>query len=134
MSYYTMLYMFFYDALTSTDLLWWWWMKAFLIYLNLVWSHFIADKTEKCKCPSHLHKDSEEDDGDDGGEEHVLPLVVGQQEPQREGDGTSQATVGHDELILFGQLHDTEFINNAREANDSWRMDRKQHNNVCEEE
>lgn len=68
---------------------------------------------------SHLHKHSEEDDGDDGGEEHVLQPAVGQQKPQRVRDGTSQATVGHDELVFFGQLHNTEFIDDVREADDS---------------
>lgn len=83
-------------------------------------------KTQKCNCwskeeldISHLHKDGEEDDGDDGREEHVLHLAVGQQEPQREGDGASQATVGDDELVLFGQLHNPEFIDDEREADDT---------------
>lgn len=68
---------------------------------------------------SHLHKHREEDDCDDGGEEHVLHLAVGQHEPQREGYGPSQATVGHDELVLFGQFHNTEFIDDVCEADDS---------------
>lgn len=84
-------------------------------------------KTRQCKCASkeeldisHLHKDGEEDDGDDGREEHVLHLAFGQQEPQREGDGASQATVGDDELVLLGQLHNTEFIDDERESDDAW--------------
>lgn len=77
----------------------------------------------------HLHKDSEEDDCDDGSEEHVLRLIVGQQEPQWEGYGASQATVGNDELVLFGQLHNPEFIDDVCQANDSWN---KQKTNILE--
>ena len=72
-------------------------------------------------CP-HLHKDGEEDDGDDGSEEHVLCFTVRQQESQREGYGTSQATVGHDELVFLGQFHDTEFIDDECKTNDSWNI------------
>lgn len=45
--------------------------------------------------------------------------LVGQQEAQGEGDGASQATVGNDELVLFGQLYNPELIDDEREANDS---------------
>ncbi len=84
-------------------------------------------QTQKCKYLSHetldlshLHKHSEEDDCDDGREEHVLHLVVGEQEPQWEGNSTSQATVGHNELVFFGQLHNAELIDDVRETDDSW--------------
>lgn len=69
---------------------------------------------------AHLHKHGEEDDGDDGSQEHLLHLALGQQEPQWEGYGTSQATVGHNELVLFGQLYNAEFINDGGETDHSW--------------
>lgn len=77
---------------------------------------------------TYLHKDSEEDDRDDGSEEHVLHLIVlhlivGQQEPQWESYGASQATVGDDELVLFGQLHNPELIDDVSNANDTWKTD-----------
>lgn len=60
------------------------------------------DKTRRKGKLDHLHKDSEEDDGDDGGEKEVLDLTVGQQVPQWERDGAPQPTVGNNELVLFG--------------------------------
>lgn len=50
----------------------------------------------------------------------MLHFAVCQQERQWEGYGTSQATVGHDELVLFGQLYNTEFINDGCETDHSW--------------
>lgn len=43
-------------------------------------------------------------------------MVIGQQEAQGVGNGPSQATVRHDELVLFGQLDDAELVNDVREA------------------
>lgn len=65
---------------------------------------------------SHLHKHSEEDDGDDGGQKHVLhgKVITGQQERQREGDCAPQAPVRHNELIFTTQLHHAVLINDVR--------------------
>lgn len=68
---------------------------------------------------NHLHKDSEEDDRYDGSQEHVLHLALRQQVPKREGDGAAQAAVGNNKLVLFGQLHNPELINNKCKTNDS---------------
>lgn len=73
----------------------------------------------------HLNKDGKEDDCDDCGEEHVLCFIVRQKESQREGDCTPQATVGHDELVLFGQLHNAKFIYNKCETNNSWNTQKR---------
>lgn len=86
---------------------------------------FVIHLNPKYSCYSHLHEDSEEDDGDDGSEEQVLDFIILQQEPQWEGYGTSQATVGNNELILFGQLHNTEFIDEGCEPDDSWNTQKK---------
>jgi len=71
---------------------------------------------------SHLNEDREEDDGDDGRQEH-LPhgeqLLV-EQEAQREGDGASQAAVGHDELVLGRQLDDAELVDDVGQADHTW--------------
>lgn len=86
---------------------------------------FVIRLNPKYSCYSHLHEDSEEDDGDDGSEEQVLDFIILQQEPQWEGYGTSQATVGNNELVLFGQLHNTEFIDEGCEPDDSWNTQKK---------
>ena len=70
-------------------------------------------------CPvQHLHKDGEKDDGDDGREEQVTHRVVllVQEVAQGEGDGPSQAPVGDDELVLGGQLHDAELVDEPGQA------------------
>ena len=72
-------------------------------------------------CPAlaqHLHKDGEEDDGDDGSEEQVThgEVLLVQEVAQREGDGPSQAPIGDDELVLGGQLHDTELVDEPGQA------------------
>lgn len=43
---------------------------------------FVIHLYPKYSCYSHLHEDSEEDDGDDGSEEQVLDFIIVQQEPQ----------------------------------------------------
>lgn len=86
---------------------------------------FVIHLNPKYSCYSHLHEDSEEDDGDDGSEEQVLDFIIVQQEPQWEGYGTSQATVGNNELVLFGQLHNTEFIDEGCKPDDSWNTEKK---------
>lgn len=44
-----------------------------------------------------------------------MPLV--QQEAKGEGDGTSQATVCHNELVLGGQFDDTELVDHEGQTN-----------------
>lgn len=63
---------------------------------------FISQTKQRNVNLCHLHKDGEEDDCDDGSEEQVLDLTVGQQEPQRECDGATEPTVSNDKLVLFG--------------------------------
>lgn len=79
----------------------------------------------KIKGRNHLHKDSEEDDRDNGGQEHVLHLAVRQQETEWEGYGTTQTTVGNNKLVLFGQLHYPELINDECKSNDPWNKTKK---------
>lgn len=71
---------------------------------------------------SYLNKDGEEDNSDNGGEEHISlrKAIVVQQETKREGDSTSQATVGHDELIFGGQLDNAELIDYVGKTNNTW--------------
>lgn len=66
----------------------------------------------------HLHKDGEEDDGDDGGEEQVAhgKVLLVQEVAQGEGDGAAQAPVGDDELVLGRQLHDAELVDEPGQA------------------
>lgn len=47
-----------------------------------------------------------------------MPLV--QQEAKGEGDGTSQATVCHNELVLGGQFDDTELVDHEGQTNHTW--------------
>lgn len=53
-------------------------------YTSLFLCHvvFVIRLNPKYSCYSHLHEDSEEDDGDDGSEEQVLDFIILQQEPQ----------------------------------------------------
>lgn len=70
----------------------------------------------------HLNEDGEEDDGDDGGEEH-LPLgkvLLLQQEAQREGDGAAQAAVRNDELVFGGQLDNAELVDKEGQTDNTW--------------
>lgn len=71
---------------------------------------------------TNLHEHGEEDDSDDGSEEHVphAEVVVVQQVAQGEGDGSPQAPVGDDELILRRQLHDPELVDEPGEDEDTW--------------
>ena len=69
--------------------------------------------------PSHLNKDCEEDNSDDGSEKQVLHSAIGQKEPQGESNCPSQATISNNELILFRQLHNTELIYDECQANHS---------------
>ena len=66
----------------------------------------------------HLHKDGEEDDSDDGSEEQVThgEVLLVQEVAQGEGDGPSQASVGNDELVLGGQLHNSELVDEPGQA------------------
>lgn len=66
----------------------------------------------------HLHKDGEEDDGDDGCEEQVThgEVILVQEVAQGEGDGPPQASIGDDELVLGGQLHDAELVDEPGQA------------------
>lgn len=70
---------------------------------------------------SYLDKDSEEDDSDDGSEEHLSQgcpkVILIQQEAQGEGDGASQATICHYELVLGGQLDNTELVDHECQTN-----------------
>ena len=60
----------------------------------------------------------EKDDGDDGREEQVThrEVLLVQEVAQGEGDGPSQAPVGDDELVLGGQLHDAELVDEPGQA------------------
>lgn len=71
---------------------------------------------------SYLHKDGEEDDGDDGREEHLShwKMIFIQQEAQGEGDGSSQATVGYDELVLGGEFDDAEVVDDEGQAHHAY--------------
>lgn len=71
---------------------------------------------------SYLNKDSEEDDSDDGSEEHLShgKVVLIQQEAKGEGDGTSEATVRHNELVLGCQLDDAELVDHVGQTNHTW--------------
>lgn len=71
---------------------------------------------------TNLHEHGEEDDSDDGSEEHVphAEVVVVQQVAQGEGDGSPQAPVGDDELVLRRQLHDPELVDEPGEDKDTW--------------
>lgn len=70
----------------------------------------------------YLNKDSEEDNSDDGSKEHLShgKVILVQQEAKGEGDGTSQATVSHDELVLGGQLDDAELVDHEGQTNHTW--------------
>lgn len=69
----------------------------------------------------HLHKDCEEDDGDDGGKEQVThgEVLLVQEVAQREGDGPSQAAIGDDELVLGGQLDNAELVDEPGQDQDA---------------
>lgn len=73
----------------------------------------------KTSCLTHLNKDCEEDDGDDGREEHVShgKVLLLKQEAEGEGDGATQAAVGHDELVLGRQLDDAELVDHEGQTN-----------------
>lgn len=76
---------------------------------------------------SYLNKDGEEDDGDNGSKEHLShwEVVTLQKEAQREGDGTAEATVRHNELIFGGQFDDAEFVDDEGQANNTWKVMKK---------
>ena len=61
---------------------------------------------------SYLDKNSEEDDSDNGGKEHLShgEMVTLQQEAEGESDGASQATVRNYKLIFGGQFDDAELV------------------------
>lgn len=88
------------------------------LYIDVIADWFILPLVIKDR--NHLYKDGEEDDRYDGSQKHVLHLALRQQEPKWEGYSTTQATVGNNELVLFGQLHNPELINNKCKTNDSW--------------
>lgn len=46
-------------------------------------------------------------------------MILVQQKAKGEGDGTSQATVGNNELILGGQLDDAELVHDVSQTNHS---------------
>lgn len=70
---------------------------------------------------SYLDKDSEEDDGDNGGKKHVSQgeMFLLQQKAEGESDGTSQATVGYYKLIFGGQFDDAELVNDGRQSDNT---------------
>lgn len=76
---------------------------------------------------THLYKHGEEDFGNDGGEEHGPhgEVVLVQQVAQGEGNGPSQATVGHNELVLGGQLDDAELVDDKGKAHHAWGRERE---------
>lgn len=47
-------------------------------------------------------------------------MLLLQQEAQGEGDGTSEATVRHDELVFGGQFDDTELVDDKGQTNNTW--------------
>lgn len=71
---------------------------------------------------SYLNKDSEEDNSDDGSEEHLSHgnVILVQQEAKGKGNGTSQATVGNDELVFRGQLDNAELVDEVSQNNHTW--------------
>lgn len=77
---------------------------------------------------SYLNKDSEEDDRDDGSKEHLShgKVFVIQQETKGEGDGTSEATVGHNKLVFSGQFDDAELVDNVGQTNNTWKRQRNE--------
>lgn len=70
---------------------------------------------------SYLDKDSEEDDGDNGGKEHLShgEMVALQQKAEGESDGASQATVRDDKLIFGGQFDDAELVYDVSQTNNT---------------
>lgn len=66
----------------------------------------------------HLHKDGEEDDSDDGSEEQVThgEVLLVQEVAQGEGYGPSKTPVSDDELVLGGQLHNSELVDEPGQA------------------
>lgn len=71
---------------------------------------------------SYLQEDSEEDDGDGGGDEKLPAAdVVGEGEGQGEGDGPSQATVGEAKLILHVEGDGAERVDDLSQHQDAWR-------------
>lgn len=69
-----------------------------------------------------LHKYSEEDDSDDGSEEHVSHgEVMGvEQVDQGEGDRSSQSTVSYNKLVLSGEFHNTELVDDEGQADNTF--------------
>lgn len=57
-------------------------------------------------------------------------MVLVQQETEGEGNGTSQATVGYDELILGGQLDDAELVDYIGQTNNTWEAQCTNESNV----
>lgn len=54
-----------------------------------------------------------------------------QQEAEGKGDGTSQATVGYDELIFGCQFDDAEFVNYKCKTNHAWKKKGQNSVNTC---
>lgn len=75
----------------------------------------------------YLNEDREEDDGDDGGEEHLSQgeELLLQQEAKGESDGTSQATVGDNELVLGCQFDDAELVDHVGQTYHTWERTRQ---------
>lgn len=71
---------------------------------------------------THLHKDGKEDDCDDGCDKHVphWEVVLVEQVDQGESDGSTQATVRYDELVLGCELYYAEFVDHEGQTDDPW--------------
>lgn len=71
---------------------------------------------------SYLEKNSEEDDGDSGGDKQLLAAdVFRKRESQGERNCTSQATVGKTKLIFHIERDGAERINDLSQDQDAWR-------------
>lgn len=88
----------------------------FSIYWRDSWFIFLLEIKEI----NYLYKNSEEDDCYNSSQEHVLHVAVCEQETKWEGYSPTKATVGNNKLVLFGQLHNPELINDECKTNNSW--------------
>lgn len=69
----------------------------------------------------HLHKDSEEDDHDGGGDEESFLWEVVDQEDEGKADGPSQASVGDDELVSEGHGVPPQLVHHGGQQENTFR-------------
>lgn len=53
-------------------------------------------------------------------------MLLLEQEAKGEGDGTSQATIGNNELVLRGQLNNAELVDDESQTNHTWEGEHKE--------